>query len=259
MKNGWRYRILLIGLGCLAGVSFSAQIPQSLHSDARIQQVVFDANNVVSVKSGLAVTTQIEFSDDEVIKEVQNGDAAAWSSSLNPALPNMIFLKPVVKDSETNMTIVTNHHVYYFELDGRASVDDSPVYSIRFIYPDEVLSQAQETLALKNADRDFTLSASQHPEKFNWDYSFNGDRTILPQHVFDDGKFTYLQWAQNQPIPAVFVIDNPEGKEAVVNVRMEGLYLVIEKTSPQFTLRLGDSHVASLFNNPKIAAIRRRS
>jgi type IV secretion system protein VirB9 len=259
MKNSWCCRLLLIGLGCLTGLSFSAQTPQALHSDARIQQVVFDPNNVVSVKSGLSVTTQIEFADDEVIKEVQNGDAAAWSSSLNPNLPNMIFLKPVVKDSETNMTIVTNHHVYYFELDGRGSAADSPVYSIRFMYPSEILSEAEETLALKTADKDLTLSAYQNPDKFNWDYSFNGDQTILPQHVFDDGKFTYLQWAQNQPIPAVFVVDNPEGKEAVVNVRMEGLYLIIEKIAPQFTLRLGESHVASLFNNMKIAAIRRGS
>lgn len=247
-------------LGMAGVMGFAAQVPVPLTSDARIQQVVFNPNNVVKVTGSPMTTTQIMFADDEVIKEVQNGDTAGWSSSLNPSLPNMMFLKPVVKDSDTNMTVVTNQHLYYFELDSRTNAQGQvvPTYAIKFVYPREIWAEAETEVGFKAEEKKIALSAFENPEKFNWDYSFNGDKSILPLHVFDDGTFTYLQLAPNQPVPSVFMVDNKEGKEAVVNIRTVGSYLVIQQVAPQLTLRLGPQHVASLFNGKKIAELRRR-
>ena len=78
----------------------------------------------------------------------------------------------------------------------------------------------------------------------------------MPVHVFDDGQFTYLQLRLGQTVPAVFAVDNAAGQESVVNTRTEGDYLVIQQLAPQFTLRQGEFHVASIFNNAMVKKIR---
>ena len=74
----------------------------------------------------------------------------------------------------------------------------------------------------------------------------------MPLHIFDDGQFTYMQLQAGQAIPAIFAVDNSSGKEAVVNYRREGDYLIVQQLSPQFTLRADRYHVASVFNNKRI-------
>ena len=72
------------------------------------------------------------------------------------------------------------------------------------------------------------------------------------EHIFDDGHFTYLQLRQQQPIPAIFSVDDTKGSESLVNFRREGDYLVILRTVLQLTLRSSDHCVASVFNHAAI-------
>jgi type IV secretory pathway VirB9-like protein len=51
-------------------------------------------------------------------------------------------------------------------------------------------------------------------------------------------------------------VDNSSGKEAVVNYRREGDYLIVQQLSPQFTLRADRYHVASVFNNKRIQQLK---
>jgi type IV secretion system protein VirB9 len=245
-------------MGCLGVFSYAEQTPLPLSTDHRIQVVSYSPDNVVPIYATPLTTTQIIFAQEEIVKEVQNGDSAAWASSINPAEPNMIFLKPTVDHSDSNMTVVTNQHIYYFELhSGGGSPPSAVTYAIRFIYPVEAQSAAEQEILSQQMDKQTEVSAFEDPQKFNWDYSFHGDKSIVPLHVFDDGQFTYMQLQPGQGVPAVFMIDNLAGKEAVVNVRVDHRYLVIEKIAPQFTLRLGQQHVASIFNNRRIAELRR--
>ena len=87
------------------------------------------------------------------------------------------------------------------------------------------------------------------PSAYHWDYSFHGSTSIMPLHVFDDGRFTYFQLRPNQALPAIFAVDSKSAEESVVNFRQEGRYLVVHRLAPQFTLRLGKHRVASIFNN----------
>ena len=65
-----------------------------------------------------------------------------------------------------------------------------------------------------------------------------------------------MQLRPGQTVPAVFAVDNSEGKESVVNTRTEGDYLVVQQIAPQLTLRQGTTKVASIFNNNTIAKLR---
>ena len=83
------------------------------------------------------------------------------------------------------------------------------------------------------------LSAA--PTVVNPNYSIAegaGSHDIVPSLVFDDGRFTYLRFAANREVPAVFHVLG-DGSEALVNVRMEGDLLVVDRISRQLTLRAG--------------------
>jgi len=245
---------------CCSFIStYALENPLHLTSDNRIEVVAYSPFNVVPIYGTTFTTTQIIFDKNEFIETVQNGDLGAWTASIDKDLPYMLFVKPTTFNSNTNMTVVTNKHTYYFHLSSNKSpsANKKITYAIKFIYPEQKRAKAERSILLREQQKRSELSAFKDPKAYNWNYSFNGSRSIVPLHVFDDGKFTYMQLQNNQSIPAIFAVDNANGKESLVNYRRDNNFLVIQQTAPQFTLRLGDSTVASIFNN-KLIALRRR-
>lgn len=235
--------------------AYAERQPLKLSTDQRIEVVAYSEYDVVPIHGTTFTTTQITFSEDETIENVQNGDLGAWTASISKTSPNMMFVKPTTYDSHTNMTVVTNKHTYYFTLDSNAQgqiKQANATYAIKFIYPEEQQAKVEQAIFEKEQQKQAELSAFQHPADYNWDYSFHGDRVIVPVHVFDDGKFTYMQLQEGQSMPAVFAVDNPDGNESVVNYRQDDEYLVIQRVAPQFTLRVGTNQVATVFNNQLI-------
>jgi type IV secretion system protein VirB9 len=174
-------------------------------------------------------------------------------------LPNLLFLKPTIAGSDSNLTVITTRHTHYFHVISETSGINSPLpapYAVKFSYPNDVRLQLQATLAEKRRHRTITANAKKGAaaKVYNYNYAFNGAPELRPVHVFDDGVFTYFELAPNQPIPAVFVVDNQKGEESVVNIRRKDALLVVHRTAPQFTLRLGKHQVASVFNNAQIAS-----
>ncbi|MDF1760843.1 MAG: TrbG/VirB9 family P-type conjugative transfer protein [Coxiellaceae bacterium] len=206
----------------------------------QIQWLHYKADKVVPITATAFSTTQIVFADDEIIKNIQNGDLDAWTVSVQKNLSNMLFLKPTVLGSDTNMTVVTNRHSYYFHLISKKSGPSTvTTYAIHFIYPHSYVSQKL----------DGQSNAVAMANTKNWDYSYSGDHQLLPRRVYDDGKFTYLQLRPHQQTPAIFAVTNRQGNEAVVNFRRRGTMLIVQRVAPQWSLRLGKYHVLSLFNN----------
>lgn len=259
MMKKWALTSVLL-LGQFSSQGFAALTPEPYSSDARITRVPYQENNVVRLKGKAFTSTQIVFSPQEYILDVDGGDTAAWMVTLNENLPNIAFIKPTVFNSETNITIVTTRHNYYFHATSDKSLNSSgnPTYAVKFYYPQEERLRLQASQAAQKRHREATIKASKHAKTYSWDYSFNGSPDIMPAHVFDDGVFTYFEMRPNQPMPAVFIVDNQHGEEAVTNIRRRGNYLVVHRTAPQFTLRMGENHVASVFNNKEIARIKSR-
>lgn len=248
---------LLIGLG-IASIAMAEITPKSGMADARIKQVEYQKNNVVTIEGEAFVSTQIIFGEDEVILDVQGGDEAGWTAHIDKSLPHILNIKPTLFDSNTNLSVVTSDahqrkRMYRFHLlMGKTVSEQNATYAVEFIYPDKEEARLQETLNYFKHQQLAIMNASKKPGDYHWDYSFNGDKSILPVHVFDDDQFTYLQLRPGQMVPSVFAVDNRAGDESVVNTRTEGDYLVIQQLAPQFTLREGLHHVASLFNDSVI-------
>ncbi|WP_058508390.1 P-type conjugative transfer protein VirB9 [Legionella quinlivanii] len=239
-------------------IAFGQQLPQSTKQDARVTLVPFQEHNVVKLKARTFTTTQILFNPKETILAVEGGDTAGWMVTYHEHLPYMVFVKPTLFDSNTNMTVVTNKHNYYFQVTSNKSIKETavkPIYALQFTYPEEEkakLEAARKAAVLRNQ-----ALRQQHkdPKTLNWNYRFSGSAELTPQHVYDDGQFTYFEFTPTQPVPAVFAVDNKQGKESIVNTRRQGHLLIIQRLSPQFTLRSGGL-VASIFNSNEIERLR---
>ncbi len=246
LRHAKKTLITIITLLILTSPSYAAEKPQSLGSDARIKVAAYNPDNVIPITLNIMTSTQFILNKDEHIIDVQTGDAIAWQFDNKHVPPYMFFLKPTIPESDTNVTVVTDKRSYYFHLHASSDIEQkNTTYVVRLIYPEE------EKLKMLRAQAAM-LNLAKDPSEYNWNYSYNGDRSILPLHVFDDGQFTYLELRQGQPVPAVFAVDNTAGHESVINFRRQGNYLVIERIAPQFTLRNGQYAVASLFNDDLI-------
>ena len=70
---------------------------------------------------------------------------------------------------------------------------------------------------------------------------------IEPLQVFDDGEFTYFKFRDiNADIPGIFLVHD-DHSEALINYRIAGRYVVVERVAGRFTLRYGKSFIC-VFN-----------
>jgi len=173
------------------------------------------------------------------VETISIGDSIAWQ--VVPA-GHRVFLKPQEPNAVTNMTVITSLRPYYFELGAKKNHDAAAVtFLLRFNYPD-----SGPSVLGAHATSQPTAPPAKKPSDYNFNYTLAGARDIAPIRVFDDGEFTYMQFRPLADLPAIFLV-NKEKQESVVNYRIEGPYVVIERIFGQFSLRHGNE-VACVFN-----------
>lgn len=226
----------------------AVQEPRPLPADSRIQVITYNPNSVHQYVGFYEYQASIVFEDGEEIQTISMGDPNAWQVA--PA-GSRLFIKPVAdnpEDTNTNMLVITNKRVYHFILSA-VDLDDEDknginnpnlVFETRFLYND---AQGNDVRQLsKSGGPDLS-----EPEKYNFNYTVSGSEIIAPLRAFDDGEFTYFMFRdKNADIPSFFLVDG-EGRESIVNFRVEGDYVVVERVASQFTLRHG-SDIACIFN-----------
>lgn len=242
-KHLFTYTLIAsLTLGSYAPQAFALQENKPIAVDKRLRTFVYDPNEVYKFVGHYRYQSSIEFSPDEEIATVSMGDSLAWQVSPQG---NRIFLKPIEPDATTNMTVITSKRIYHFELYGEEAEgirDEEMVFAARFHYPDA----ANSDLKRFSINKDMP-DIEEEAEKYNFNYSVSGSEYITPLKVFDDGEFTYFEFKdKNAEIPAFFVVHSDK-KEAVINYRMTGPYVVVERVSSVFTLRHGPD-IACVFN-----------
>ncbi len=183
----------------------------------------------------------------EEITEVAIGNSDAWLWKISDS-KNRLYLKPVGDDANTNMTVKTSlGRIYNFELIARTATgpdDENLIFAVKFVYPDDTDKNILEFPKAPPSDE----PDMRNLNIYNFNYEYTGEPRIAPLKVFDNGEFTYVQFAaKNAELPAIFAVDS-DGFESLVNYRVAGDYLVIERVAAQFTLRNG-SEIVCVYNN----------
>lgn len=236
-------------LACLATYCFSisaqaAQMPRYLGTEKKFRSYIYNPNDVYRYLGHYTYQGFIEFREGETISTISMGDPSLW---LFEHLENRLFLKPIGEDnSETNMTVITNKHVYHFELvakEAKGITDKDLIFVAKFVYPDEKDKNIVEFTKATPSDEPDMRDLSV----YNFNYQYTGEASIAPMRVFDNGEFTYFQFSKkNAEIPAIFTVD-AGGFESLINFRSAGSYIIVERVSPQFTLRSG-SDIVCVYN-----------
>jgi type IV secretion system protein VirB9 len=217
----------------LAAMFACAAIPAHA-TDNRIRTLRYDSNQIVTVPGRWSIQSTIEFNSDEHIESVAVGNSAAWQVTPNHRA-SLLFVKPLVRLSRTNMTVITDKRTYMFDLvTGRREA--APIYSLRFTYPADPVQAVK--LAAAPAPTP-PISAPASPVEINFGWRTKGAGEVLPGRVFDDRQSLYLSWDQNAPLPAISTMSN-DGREGSLNYRLSGQYIVISPVPDNVMLRYGN-------------------
>jgi type IV secretion system protein VirB9 len=232
-------------------------------SDPRLKEIEYDANAVVTVPVKRGVVTLLSLDPAESITEIGSGlgadcskAEASWCIAAQPG-GHDIFVKPKsTAGAPNNLAVVTNRRSHAFRFivppEGDAR---QPVYRlvVRAAPPPAAVAEppalpAMPPIVKLPAPSPAELLAermSAAPKLVNASYSLaegESSQDILPTLIFDDGRFTYFRFPNNREVPAVFHVLG-DGSESLVNTRMEGDLLVVDRVSRQLMLRAGSAVV----------------
>lgn len=211
-------------LGLLFLLLIAARNPDPGLVDPHIQSVFYNPDEVVLIRGALGWQIMLEFGSDERIENVSIGDALAWQVTPNKKARNL-FLKPLIKNASTNMTVVTDKRQYLFALETAPRQRTTP-WVVRFDYPREVVVAIEDPVP-------------PPPRPLNFAYTVAGDLSLRPSRVWDDGLMTFFEFSPDKSIPAIFA-GVPRKSESLVNSVMRGRVVIVQQTSGIFTLRSGE-------------------
>ena len=152
-----------------------------------------------------------------------------------------ILVKPTRPDLITNLVINTDRRTYHLEL---RSTEKTYMASVSWHYPhDRLIALHRQNIA---AEAVTPVASGLEIDNLRFRYAIDGDNPPWrPLRAFDDGKKVYIAFprgiAQGE-MPPLFII-GPEGKTSeLVNYRVRGNHMIVDRLFAAAELRLGDGN-----------------
>lgn len=226
-------RLLLFALSMLPASVFAEAIPRSSPNDSRVRLATYQPAQVYRLSVSLTHVTTVEFGEGETIRSIIAGDTEGFEIDGVPG-GQAFAIKPVARGLHTNVTVYTNQRSYYFNVQETRS---PTFYVVQFRYPEA-------------AKRTRPAIAAQAP---NDNYAASTRTEFTPTRIWDDGTFTYFEFARNAPLPAIFRYTN--GRERTVNTQAtETGAIRVSGVGRQWVLRAGEEFVCIQATSPSGAA-----
>jgi len=176
---------------------------------------------------------------------VAAGDTVRWiigdtESGSGPTRREHILVKPTRADLTTNLVINTDRRTYHLEL---RSAEKTYMASVSWAYP------ADQLIALRGqsaeAEAAAPIASGVDIDALNFRYRIEGDSPAWrPLRAFDDGRQVFIEFptgiAQGE-MPPLWVI-GAEGGAELVNYRVRGDHMIVDRLFAAAELRLGGQH-----------------
>ena len=247
-----------------SALSSAASLPQPMVFDQRVREVAYNAEDIVTIHAAYGISTHIKFAQDETITHTILGDSVAWETT---PVGNNLFIKPVELNADTNLSVVTNKHVYAFDLKAAPKTTEKVFFQVVFIYPDQDLARreaaaqiAQQTARLNEmraqlervqaeqvAKLDNAMHDAEIPLRRSINYWVKGSDEAQPDEAYDDGTFTYFRFRGNREFPTVYLRDS-KGQDSLVNTTVKGDTILVQRIAKDYVLRKGND--VALVTNP---------
>jgi len=175
---------------------------------------------------------------------VAAGDTVRWiigdtQSGTGATAQVHILVKPSRPELVTNLIVNTDRRTYHMEL--RAG-EKTYMASVSWQYPqDQLIALRRQNSEAQAAQ---PVASGVDLANINFRYAIDGDRAPWrPLRAFDDGRQVYIEFptgiAQGE-MPPLFVV-GPSGKTSeLVNYRVHGNYMIVDRLFAAAELRFGD-------------------
>jgi len=211
-----------------------------------IQQYPWTDGALYQVYTAPGQVTDIALQEGEQLVgpgPVAAGDTVRWIigdtvSGSGPTARVHILAKPTRPDISTNIVINTDRRTYHVELRATAS---TYMASVSWTYPQDALIalQGRNAVAASTAP----VATAVNVASLNFRYRIDGDRVPWkPVRAFDDAGQVFIEFPagiSQGEMPPLFVTGAARDAE-LVNYRVQGRYMVVDRLFAAAELRLGD-------------------
>jgi type IV secretion system protein VirB9 len=176
---------------------------------------------------------------------VAAGDTVRWiigdtESGSGASKRVHILVKPTRPDLVTNLVINTDRRTYHLEL---RSAEKTYMASVSWAYPqDQLIALRRQNAA---ADQAAPIASGVDIGALNFRYRIEGDDPAWrPLRAFDDGRQVFIEFPSGigqGEMPPLWVI-GAEGGAELVNYRVRGNHMIIDRLFAAAELRLGGEH-----------------
>ncbi|MBX9898755.1 MAG: TrbG/VirB9 family P-type conjugative transfer protein [Qipengyuania sp.] len=222
MRYLWALPVLLLAAPIAAEI-----IPEPSAATPRIQTVRWQEGQTIQLTALPATALTLLFEPGETIVSVA-ADASSLTTSISHER-NALLITPLREGVLGSLRVTTARRGYAFSV--RTSSDLMAAYLVRFDSSPALPANAPVMAQMPSA------FGPPGPTGQSWSYRLRGDRAVRPAQISDDGSRTYISFAEDSALPAIFVV-GPTGEEQVVNGYMRGGRFVIDQVWPELVFRI---------------------
>lgn len=221
--------------------------PRAAGWQGAMQLFVYAPGGLYQVYAAVGQVTDIVLQEGEALSDkgaVAAGDTVRWvigeaASGSGIGRRTHILVKPTDPGLRTNLVINTDKRTYHVEL---RSTSATYMASVGWSYPQDELIAVRARIEAAAAVANTQVQTGIDPAKLDFAYRLSGaNPPWKPVEVFDDGAKTYLLFpetiAQGE-LPPLFLIGE-KNKAELVNYRVSGRYIVVDRLFSVAELRLG--------------------
>lgn len=204
----------------LVAVLFAAQTSsvQAMQNDSRLETISYQDGVTVTVNSAVGHGVMIVFAAGERVVAFDAADPEAFSIDESVNTGSLVIRTNRTPENPI-ITVRTQLRSYRFLVQTGMPEDADMV--VQFTYADE-------KTAVANA---------QVSEVKKLQYRITGEAALRPAQISDDGTRTFLIWAEDQALPAVFSV-NAFGDEEIVDGYMRAGIYTIDRIYPRLVFRI---------------------
>jgi len=213
----------------------------------------FEPGRLYAIHTSPRFLTTIALRPGEKLIAKAAGDTVRWvlgetEAGTGEAQQVIVLVKPMRGGLRTNLVLTTDQRTYLID----AVSTDSGAYTsvLSWTYPQEEAraraADAARRVAAEQANEALHVQAAVPVERLDFRYAVTPLKGRAPPwtpvRVFDDGAKTYIEFPPDLAVreaPPVFLLD-ADDQAQLVNSRLLGRYLVVDRIIDRAELRLGD-------------------
>lgn len=207
--------------------AYAQSLPVPDQDNPRLQSFSWEPGEPVRIMALPMTGLTVMLEPGEAISEVLLDRRGAFDVRVSSERDSFLLI-PTIADAEATVSIQTDRRSYIFLAETGTGL--MAAYLVRY---SPYTSYASYSVPPDAPALDPFADAGGP----TWTYRVKGDRSVQPAEITDDGAKTFIRFAGDQALPAMFAI-GPTGEEMLVNGHMRGDIFVIDQVWSEIVFRI---------------------